>query len=129
MRNSGKWTESRYHSFVKGALRSASNRWPPKYEVRKEAWVSRGRYRCAGYRKKAHIVPATIRNPSGTGRGVANVFVDHILPVVDPALGFVNWDVLIERLFCEKGGLQVLCKECHDLKTTEERVQRKKKNG
>jgi hypothetical protein len=56
--NSGQWTEARYHSFVKGALRAASRRWPPKYEALRRACVGKRhdpatgkqsfRYTCAG---------------------------------------------------------------------------------
>lgn len=52
------------------------------------------------------------------------VNVDHINPVVDPNKGFENWDVFIDRLFCGKENLQVLCTTCHTKKTNEERKQR-----
>ena len=48
---------------------------------------------------------------------------DHIQPVVDPALGFTNWDSYIERLFM--GQIQPLCKVCHKAKTKEENILRK----
>jgi hypothetical protein len=48
--------------------------------------------------------------------------VDHIDPVIDPAVGFVSWDTVIERLFCEVEGFQVLCWACHHAKTNEERA-------
>jgi len=51
--------------------------------------------------------------------------VDHIEPVVDIKRGFVSWDEYIKRLLVEKKGLQVLCRDCHDKKTKEERGQRK----
>lgn len=67
-------------------------------------------------------VPASV----GTrGNKKPNVFVDHIEPVVNPETGFVSWDEYIERLFVEEDGLQVLCKECHDKKTKEEKERRR----
>ena len=50
----------------------------------------------------------------------SDVQVDHITPcgslrTFDDLPGFV------ERMFCEADGFQVLCKECHQLKTNEER--------
>ena len=42
------------------------------------------------------------------------VQVDHIKPVVDTKIGFTSWDEFIERLYCSKDNLQVLCKMCHD---------------
>lgn len=123
--NSGKWTAARFHSFVKSALRSASNRWPPKTEVLKAARVERGVYKCAGYQRNAHKVPASLPGIGRNGARGRNVFVDHIEPVVDPVLGFQSWDEVVARLFCEKDGMQLLCKQCHDKKTADERVQRK----
>lgn len=78
---------------------------------------------CAGYGRKPHEVPASIL-VGGSKRRVGNVFVDHIIPVGGPTQG--GWDGVIERLFCEAEGLQVLCKECHDLKTKDEKNARRK---
>lgn len=111
--NAGQWTRSRFHSFVAGALRQASNRWPPKFTVRKAAWIERGVYECAGYKRSPHPIPAK------------DVKVDHIDPVVDPAVGFVNWDQYIERLFVEIEKLQVLCETCHNHKSKDEKEIRK----
>jgi hypothetical protein len=85
----------------------------------KEANRGRGLYECAGCHE---VVPVTVR--SG-GKRNKNVFVDHIDPVVDPAVGFVSFDEYIERMFVEKEGLQVLCAECHTIKTNEERARAK----
>jgi hypothetical protein len=56
----------------------------------------------------------------GTKR-VRNVAVDHINPVVCPVAGFTSWDELIDRMFVEADGFQVLCTECHKKKTGDER--------
>jgi len=117
--NSGQWTIARYHSFIKGALRAASNRWPPKYQTRKDAWVERGVYQCAGYKKRKHKVPVSILVK---GKRKNNVEVDHIQPIIDPKKGFESWDKTIKRMFCEAEGLQVLCKDCHGRKTKDERA-------
>lgn len=42
-----------------------------------------------------------------------------------PLEGTDDWNVIIERMFCEKDGLQVLCKVCHDIKSNEEKKIRK----
>jgi hypothetical protein len=116
--NSGKWTAARYTSFIKSILRNGSNKWPPKWVVRKRAWKQRGIYECAGYQRRAHEVPTSI---VGKGKKRSNnIFVDHIHPVGGPG-DKDGWDGVISRLYCEVDGLQVLCKECHDLKTKEER--------
>ena len=121
-RNNGEWTEARYHSFIKGALRSASVRWPPKHRVRRAAWIKRGVYKCAGYKRRAHQVPVSIEKNK---KRINNVTVDHIVPIVDPNKGFESWDKVIERMFCEAEGLQVLCMSCHKAKTKDERIKKK----
>lgn len=122
-RNNGEWTEARYHSFIKGALRSASIRWPPKYRVRKAAWIKRGVYKCAGYKRRAHQAPVSIKKK---GKRVNNISVDHIVPIIDPKKGFVSWDDVIDRMFCEAKGLQVLCQACHQKKTKDEKEMAKR---
>lgn len=116
-RNGGLWTEGQYTSFIKSMLRKGSTRWGPKYACKKDARHHEklvgptGRLvfhsLCAGCNK---LYPET------------TCAVDHINPVVDPNTGFKTWDILIERLFCEKENLQVLCKDCHDIKTQEEKA-------
>ena len=121
--NSGLWTQAKFNSFIKGGLRQISYRWPPKNEVKREAWVKRSVYRCVGYKKRWHNVPVSVTIKE---KRTNNIFVDHINPVVDPKKGFQSWDEIIKRMFCEKAGLQVLCRECHDRKTLDERQKRKK---
>jgi 5-methylcytosine-specific restriction endonuclease McrA len=48
---------------------------------------------------------------------------DHILPVIEPSVGFVDWNTYIDRLFL--GQIQPICKECHAKKTKEENKVRK----
>lgn len=93
-----------------------STKWGPGHLAKKLANVSRGFYLCAEC--KEHV-PTTLLQVSPRKR-VKNIFVDHIKPVVDPAVGFVDWNTIIERMFCEIDNLQVLCKECHDIKSKEE---------
>jgi len=118
--NGGQWTASRMASFIKGGLRTLSRKWPPKYETLKRAMVGRrldpttgkmsNRYQCAGC---GNLFKAT------------EVQVDHIDPVVSVTDGFIDWNEYIMRMFCEADGLQVLCSECHGIKTQNERQQRK----
>lgn len=117
--NGGQWTQARFDSFVKSALRAASRRWPPKYEALKRA--------CVGKRHDPATGKQSFRY---TCQGCANIFkaaevsVDHIWPVVDTEEGFVSWDDVIRRMFCEVDGLQILCNTCHSVKTQNERKQR-----
>lgn len=120
-RNGGKWTEARYRSFITSTLRAGSRKWPPKYETLNAAKTEKktnektGRlaqhYKCAGC------------NSEFTQKDVQ---VDHIKPVIDPKKGFISWDMYIERMFCEGKNLQVLCKDCHLVKTKKEKEIAKK---
>lgn len=132
MRNSGKWTEAKFNSFVKSTLRSGSRKWPPKYEVINEAFVGVKQNEQTG-RQAKHFQCAIC---AGTFPA-SKIQVDHIEPIIDPTIGFVSWDETINRMFCEKENLQVLCLECHAIKTKEEKSKRtsgknlgtQKKNG
>lgn len=99
-------------------------RWPPVNKVKAEARVRRGFYKCAmcGNEVPASAV-VTLKN--GKTKRVKNVAVDHIEPVV-PVSGFDSWDNVIKRLFCDANKLQLLCRECHEIKCKEERDERKR---
>lgn len=99
------WTESRYWSFIRSALRRTFVRWPPNYQARHAARRpysgsvknQKWEYECAMCKKWFPM--------KGTQ-------LDHINPCgplrsADDIKGFV------ERLFCEASGLRVLCKPCH----------------
>lgn len=118
-RNGNQWTESRYHSFVKGGLRSASQRWPPKYTTLAEA--------CVGTfinPKSGRLAKHYKCNKCGNAFPQKDVEVNHIEPVV-PVSGFDSWDGVVERMFCEKDKLEVLCKPCHKSLTQQENQERK----
>ena len=122
--NGGTWTQARMNSFIKSALRSASQRWPPRYSSLNDACIGQkvnpksGRlakhYKCGDCKE---FFPAK------------DVQVDHIKPIIDPVIGFQTWDILIENLFCEKENLQVLCKKCHLIKTNAEKALKKEKTN
>ena len=115
--NGGTWTDSRKKSFIISALRGAFQRWGPKQTVIKQARVARGVYRCEECKQE---VPATIPNPKG-GKRLKNIMADHIHPIVDPSVGFVDYNTWIDRGFVEVDKFQALCRACHDTKTAEER--------
>lgn len=121
--NNGDWTRSRYESFIKSALRSASVRWPPRYLTLNEAFVDVRTNEKTG-RKAKHFECAMCKNLFPQ----KDVQVNHKEPVVPPT-GFTTWDDIIERLFCEKEGLEVLCKPCHKDVTAEENKLRKEYNA
>lgn len=120
--NSGQWTEARFHSFIKSALRSASIRWPPKYTVISEAYVGTKTNEATG-RMAKHFKCNRCKGEFPQKQ----VEVNHIIPVI-PIEGFTTWDDVIKRMFCEKDGLEVLCKPCHKEITKQENEQRKTNN-
>lgn len=133
IRNGGRWTEAEFRSFIKSALRSASMRWRPISECLKKARVGRGLYKCAICGKE---VPASLPPEEGKKRRIKNIVVDHIHPVIDPNVGFVSWDRVIERMFVEEEALQAVCRSCHLKKSKEEsdervaaRLEKKDKNN
>jgi cytochrome c553 len=117
-RNGGQWTEARFNSFIKGALRSASQRWPPKYEKLNEAFVGKQINKSTG-RLAKHFKCASCHEDFPQ----KEIEVNHITPVV-PVSGFDSWDGVVERLFCEKDGLEVVCKTCHRSITNKENKER-----
>ena len=122
-----RWTEARFRSFhhlstataltVNGALSTM---------LRSGSYgLARGIYKCARCaRNKAPQLPC--RHWKESKRKRNNAAVDHIDPVVDPAVGFIDWNTYIDRMFIEAEGYQVLCHKCHTAKTNAERKRRKK---
>ena len=114
VRCGGRWTEAKYHSFIKNQLRQATRKWAPLQDVITNARTRRGFYICAGCGEE---VPATVK----VGRTRQNnIYADHEPAVVDPEVGFTTWDECIERMFTEIEGAQALCHSCHSTKTKEE---------
>lgn len=119
--NGGEWTQARFNSFVKSALRSASQRWPPRYKVLASACIGTKTNPASGRQAKFYTC-----NSCNDEFVAKNVEVNHIIPVV-PTTGFTSWDEVIARLYCEQDGLEVVCKPCHKKITKEENDARKSK--
>jgi len=82
---------------------------PMRTEAMRKARIGRGLYQCG--------------HCNGTFKR-EGIQVDHIDPVIDPKVGFVNWDMYIQRLYCDFTLLQVLCRSCHKIKTDNENRRR-----
>lgn len=108
------WSTAKFWSFVRSGLRAKWSRWPPKFEVLKNAQRpykgpntrQKYEYQCSEC-KQWHIQK--------------DVEVDHITPA-----GSLNdWSQLAgfcERLFVGVGKLRVLCKVCHKAITQKEKA-------
>lgn len=91
----------RKKAFALQILRRGSYKWAPRNEALRRARVSRGIYKCA-------ICETLVPNKQKD--------LDHVVPVV-PVEGWDNFDGVIDRLYAELEGWQVICKPCHALKT------------
>jgi len=108
-RNAGTMTESAFWSFIRSGLRQKSRWWKPITMCKLNA---KRIYKGPNKRQKFEYqcneckqwFPDKIIN------------VDHIVPA-----GSLNCAAdlpgFVERLFCELDNLQVLCTDCHDKKT------------
>jgi 5-methylcytosine-specific restriction endonuclease McrA len=100
-----------FNGWLRNVLRKAFYRSKARTTAFKMARLDRGLYNCA----KCHKI-----------FGCKEIKVDHITPVIEPRFGFVNWDTYISRLFCDASNLQILCDQCHRIKTNEEDLERRK---
>lgn len=127
-KNYTKWTEARFYSFIRSALRSAWTKYPPKYEALKYACVGKQINPFSG--KQAQMYKCAECNRIFP---VKMVQVDHITPN-HPLKSFDDIGEYCKTLFCSKEELQVLCnykgiveglEACHKIKTRNERSARK----
>lgn len=123
--NNGEWSKARFNSFIKSILRNGSLRWGPRYKCLSDAFtgsqINAKTNRLAKHYKCAECLQAF------PGKDVR---VDHIEPIIDPAVGFTNWDDVVNALFCEADNLQTLCVSCHHSKTQQEKqIAKERKNG
>jgi 5-methylcytosine-specific restriction endonuclease McrA len=53
--------------------------------------------------------------------------VDHVSPVIpiNSSMEELSIDEVVNRIWCEKNNLQVLCEECHTVKTKAENKERR----
>ena len=113
-RNAGTMTNAMFWSFIRSALRNKSRWWKPITQCRMS---SRRAYKGTNKRQKFEYQCNQCKNwfPD------KEIAVDHKIPAGslnsgDDLKGFV------ERLFCEVDKLQVLCSDCHNFKTQNEKI-------
>lgn len=96
--------EKELRRFIIPKLRSASYRWHYRSQAIKDARVERGRYKCAMCGNKE------LKN--------GEFAVDHSEPVV-PLDGWdgSDYNQYLRRLLCKTEGFQILCHDCHTIKT------------
>lgn len=54
--------------------------------------------------------------------------VDHQIPIVKihETLEDLDWNTVVDRIWCDENNLKAICKDCHKKKTKEENKQRRK---
>ena len=115
-RAGGTWSEARYFSFIRSALRSAFRKYPVKYQVKTEA--SRPYVGPDKRRKKEYQC-----NVCKGWFADKEVAVDHINPC-GSLKTYEDLPRFVSTLFCEKENLQIICDSCHRIKTNKERTER-----
>ena len=111
--NYPEWSEAKFWGFIRSALRSASSRWPPKYQCLNAATRP---YKGPDKRRKKERQCAHCKKWFATTQTQA----DHIVP----AGKLSSWEDLVpfvQRMFVGVEGFQCLCSKCHTQKTKEER--------
>lgn len=105
--------QTNFYTWLRSGLRKLSRRWPPIFEALAAAKIP---YEGDNKRRKFSYLCADC----GGAFDAKTVSVDHVQPA-----GQLNSkeDIadFVEKLFCGVEGLQVLCDECHNVKTYMER--------
>jgi 5-methylcytosine-specific restriction endonuclease McrA len=126
------------NSQIRSAIRRTFSRSPLVQEVKKDARTEHEQLKKDGTPAKRKAVRYKCAE-CGKLFMSKDIAIDHIEPVIPLDETFQTWDDFVERLFCDKNNLQVLCsyrlkdidkhggeKSCHHKKTQLERQQRKK---
>lgn len=110
-------------SIARNALRRAFSRSSVVTELMDENKRSVPQYKKNGERHKVDSVEYLCNICKQWKKSTKNskVAVDHIEPVVDPNIGFIDIQTYYERMYVGKEKLQVACGECHQIKTNSER--------
>lgn len=112
------------------ALRRAFSRSPVVISMMQENRRKAPRYNKDGSRHKVDAVEHLCNVCRQWKRSVkgSKVAIDHIEPVVDPEIGFVDFNTYFTRMWCDRSKLQKLCGDCHRKKTNEEWFHRRFKD-
>jgi len=128
--NYPEWTTARFFGFIRSGLREKFNRYPPKYQTLQAAAATfpvldpegnQVTFKTGKSAGKPKFQKQYLCASCGKHYPQKQVNVDHIHPA-GQLKSFDDLPTFCERLFCGPDGLQVLCKDCHDVKTKEEKA-------
>jgi len=108
------WTDNKYYSFIRSALRKAWLKYPNRYKTLNEARLP---HKIVRRGKRCYCYECVECGGEHLG---SNVVVDHIHPC-GKLLSYDDFPLFVSNLFCGMDDLQVMCKPCHNIKTMEER--------
>lgn len=111
-RNHGFFTESQYWGFIRSALRQKSRWWKPILHCKLNA-----RRPCKKGRQKWEYQC----NCCKQWFSEKEVNVDHIRPAGSLQCA-ADLAKFVETLFCEIDNLQILCTNCHDIKSMKDKL-------
>jgi len=125
--------DKRFRNKIIKALRKLTWSWKPYTNVKQKAKRDAATYECNVCGKYCYTGKSdktfdriVEENPDTVVEKGA-IYIDHTIPVIDPKIGFENFDTFIKRLFCEEENLNPMCKKCHDQKTDEENKFRRRR--
>lgn len=110
-----------FQTAVRGAIRRAFARSPKVRETLMKVRREVPKYNKDGTRAKRDAVQylcAVCQEWVSSTK----IEVDHIEPVIDPSVGFVDWNTYVERIDCDVDNLRPICTTCHKNKTAQERA-------
>jgi hypothetical protein len=108
-----KWTHAKFWGFIRSALRSASQKWPPKQESKKQ---SRRPYKGTNIRQKWEYKCSKC----GGWFSDKECEQNHKVPVGE-LRDFNDLPMFVQRLFCGVEGFETVCKKCHKELTNKQR--------
>jgi len=110
-------------SAIRSAIRRTFSRSPLVIEVMADARRKKPRYNKDG---SLSVIPLVEYLCSECSIWVPSKMasVDHKEPVIDPQIGFVDWNTYIDRMYCPKENLRLLCLPCHQAKSNQERFEK-----
>lgn len=117
-RNGGTWTEARFFSEIRAALRQKFRYWVPAQTAKIRA---RRRYTGSGRRKYEYQCASCKQYYPEKEININHIVQIGSLRTLEDLPGFV------ERLCCESpDDYNILCRDCHRLETNKQREEKKK---
>ena len=120
--------DKKFEAKILSALRKLTKQWPPILNAKKKTKIGPELHKCPLckqmiYTGKKSIEVIKQKYPDAIA---GRMDADHISPIVpiEDTNKKRDWNVIIERMFCEEGNIQNICFLCHKLKTASEREER-----